>query len=84
VISYPGDFIIVEGFYHGPMKYREGPMWFVCAGFDGEGCLALLGEEQVFLICSRRPTKLDDHCLAWEAEKDLVTGKLRIKVKPAI
>lgn len=23
---------------HGPMKYRATRHWWVCAGFDGEGC----------------------------------------------
>jgi hypothetical protein len=23
---------------HGPMKWREGPGWWECFGFDGEGC----------------------------------------------
>lgn len=29
---------------HGPMKYREAGEWWVCPGYDGEGCIALPAE----------------------------------------
>jgi len=77
------ELVIAECFYHGPMKYRDHLLWFECVGFDGEGCPARLGDEQIYAINRNTPIVLRDSCIAWQAEKDLPTGKLKVTIKPA-
>lgn len=32
---------------HGPMRRRDDCMWWVCVGFDGEGCDARVTDEDI-------------------------------------
>jgi len=74
----PRDMEVTCG-VHGPMKWREGPMWWVCPGFDGEGCCEI-SAETVYTLGSGIPLPEESHLLPIYYERNMY-GLFRLMVK---